>query len=88
MSKEDDTKADRKISAAAVGDEKAYEDTEFGRRRVSKWPKAFTVLLRLIVTSFLFIYRRLRGGASEAQSYAPTTRSRARLFSLIEISIR
>jgi hypothetical protein len=55
-----DSKAERKV-AAARGDEKSnYEVTEFGRRRVSKLPKPLAVLIWLIGSPFVFIYRHLR----------------------------
>jgi hypothetical protein len=65
VTKSDDTKADRKVSAAAVDDEGAYEDTAFGRRRVSRWPKALRALVWLVGVPFVFVYRRLRGSRGE-----------------------
>ena len=65
MTKEDDTKADRKVSAATVDDKGAYEDTAFGRRRVSKWRTPIATLIRLVGMPFVLIYRRLRGSGRE-----------------------
>jgi hypothetical protein len=60
VTKADDTKADRKASAAAVNDKGAYEDTAFGRRRIGKVPKALATLIWLAGITILFVYRRLR----------------------------
>ena len=62
-----DTKSARKVAAAAAANNKGpYEETAFGRRRVSKMPKALLTLGWLVAIPFLFIYRRMRrsrGGA-------------------------
>ena len=67
MNNPQDTKAERKVSATAAANHKgAYEETAFGRRRVSKVPKALVTLGWLVAIPFLFIYRRVRssrGGA-------------------------
>ena len=54
------TKAERKAATAAVENTGAYEDTAFGRRRISKAPKALMTLFLLVSIPVLFIYRRLR----------------------------
>ncbi len=60
MADADDNKADRKIAAAAVNDKGAYEDTAFGRRRVSKVPKWLAALIWIVGIPMVFVYRRVR----------------------------
>jgi hypothetical protein len=60
MSRENN-KADQKASAAAANDERVYEETPFGRRRISSMPEWLANLVRLVCTPTLFIYRRLCG---------------------------
>ena len=60
MTKPHDTKAGHKTSAAAANDKGAYEDTAFGKRRISKMPKALAMLVGVAAVPVLFIYRRLR----------------------------
>ena len=60
MTKSDETKAEHKASRAAVGDKVAYEETAFGRRRISKVPKALAMLVWLVGMPVVFIYRRIR----------------------------
>jgi len=60
MAEADDNKAEHKASAATVNDKKAYEETAFGRRRISKMPKALATFIRLTGIPILFIYRRIR----------------------------
>jgi hypothetical protein len=60
MTEEDDNKAEHKASAAMVNDRKAYEETAFGRRRISKMPKTLATLIRLAGIPILFIYRRVQ----------------------------
>jgi hypothetical protein len=60
VAKADDTKAEHKASAAEVNDKGAYEDTAFGRRRISRMPKGLVTLIWLVGFPILFIYRRLR----------------------------
>jgi len=62
VTKPEDTKAARKASAAAAGDDKGvFEETAFGRRRISKVPKPLSTLGSVIAFPFVFISRRLRG---------------------------
>jgi hypothetical protein len=59
------SKSNRKVSADAGRDRTAYEDTAFGRRRVSKLPKALAAVTRLVARPFRSLSRRLgrpRGG--------------------------
>jgi hypothetical protein len=59
-----DTKAARKASAAAAANNKGtYEETAFGRRRVSKVPRPLATLGWFVAVPFVFLYRRFRGGA-------------------------
>jgi hypothetical protein len=59
VERDDDTKAGRKVSAAsAAHDKTAFEETAFGRRRVSKVPKVLMTLGTLIALPVLFVYRR------------------------------
>ena len=60
MTEADDHKAEHKASAATVNDKKVYEETAFGRRRISKMPKAHAMLIRFAGIPILFIYRRIR----------------------------
>jgi len=60
MTEAEDNKAERKASAATVTDKKAYEETAFGRRRISKMPKTLATLIRLAGKPILFIYHRVR----------------------------
>jgi hypothetical protein len=60
MTEADDNKTERKASAATVNDKKAYEETAFGRRRISKMPKTVATLIQLAGIPILFIYRRVR----------------------------
>jgi len=60
MIEADDNKAEHKASAARVNDKEAYEETAFGRRRISKMPKTLATLIRLAGIPILFIYRRVR----------------------------
>jgi hypothetical protein len=60
MTEVDDNKAEHKASAATVDDKKIYEETAFGRRRISKMPKMLATLIRLAGIPILFIYRRVR----------------------------
>jgi hypothetical protein len=60
MTEAEDNKAERKASAATVNDKKAYEETAFGRRRISKMPKTLATLIRLAGIPILSIYRRVR----------------------------
>jgi hypothetical protein len=61
----DTTKDDRKRASAAArvrgntGKRGGYEETPFGRRRISKVPKPLATLLWLAGIPVLFIYRRL-----------------------------
>jgi hypothetical protein len=57
--KKDQTRAGRKSLAASV-DKGAYENTAFGRRRVSKVPKPFRRVFWLLGVPALFIARRVR----------------------------
>jgi hypothetical protein len=60
MTEVDDNKAEHKASAATVNDKEIYEETAFGRRRISKMPKMLATLIRLAEISILFLYRRVR----------------------------
>ena len=60
MSDNDDTKAQHKMSAAAANDKDAYDDTEFGRRPVSKCPKALQTLFHLIAIPTWSVFRPLK----------------------------
>lgn len=57
MTKADETKAQHKASAAATHDKGAYEDTAFGRRRVSRMPKWLAALIGFVRKPILSIYR-------------------------------
>lgn len=46
--------------AMIAADTSAYEQTRFGRRRISKLPEWLATLVWLVVTPAVFIYRRLR----------------------------
>ena len=61
MTDSSEEKAERKVSAAEANDTARFEDTEFGRRRISKMPKWLATLVWLVRTPIVFIYRRLRG---------------------------
>jgi hypothetical protein len=65
VTQEDNSKAEHKTAAAHVNDKGAYEDTAFGRRRISRLPKWLAELVRLAAIPILFLYRHLRhsGGA-------------------------
>lgn len=61
MNNPQDTKAARKASAAAAANNKGdYEETAFGRRRVSKLPKVLATFGWLVAIPFVLTYRRLR----------------------------
>jgi hypothetical protein len=60
MTEADDNKAKHKASAASVNDKEAYEETAFGRRRISKMPKTLATIIRLAGIPILVIYRRVR----------------------------
>jgi hypothetical protein len=64
VTKVDQTKAEHKASAAATDEKGMYEDTPFGRRRVSRTPKWLVALFGLVGKPILFIYRsrRSKGG--------------------------
>jgi hypothetical protein len=56
VTKADDTKAQHKASAAAMHDKGAYEDTAFGRRRISRMPKWLAVPIKCVGKLISFIY--------------------------------
>jgi len=63
MSSDDTSRADRKRAVTAGSDKGKlgdYEDTAFGRRRISKIPKFLIKLMSLITVPALFVYRRFR----------------------------
>ena len=60
MNKPEDDKAARKVSAATVDDQGAYEETAFGRRRVGKVPRWVGALVGLVGAPFVYLYRRIR----------------------------
>jgi hypothetical protein len=60
VTKPEDDKAARKVSAATVEDEGAYEETAFGRRRVGKVPRWLMALVGLVAVPFVYLYRRIR----------------------------
>jgi hypothetical protein len=63
MTRDDTTRAHRKRAATAGSDKgkrSDYEDTPFGRRRISKLPKVVVKLISLIGIPVLFVYRRFR----------------------------
>ena len=60
VTKSDHTKAEHKSSATGVSKKGSYEETAFGRRRISRRPKALVLAIWLIVTPIAFVYRRLR----------------------------
>lgn len=62
MAEADDNKAQQKVSAGSVNDKAIYEETAFGRRRVSKVPKWLAASIRFGAIPILFVYRRLRRG--------------------------
>lgn len=54
-------KAARKESAVAAANDKGpFEETAFGRRRVSQVPKVLSTLGRLVVIPLVFFYRGVR----------------------------
>lgn len=53
------TKSERKLATAAQADG-GYEQTAFGRRPVSRWPKVLVTIGGLLAVPFVLIYRRLR----------------------------
>ena len=57
MTKADETKAGHKAAAAATDEKGMYENTAFGRRRVSRMPKWLAALFGLVGKPILFIYR-------------------------------
>jgi hypothetical protein len=61
----DNSNAEHKTAAAHVNDKDAYEETAFGRRRISRLPKWLAELIRFAAIPILFLYRHLRrsGGA-------------------------
>ena len=56
-----DSKAKRKVAAAAGHRKSVYEDSKFGRRRVGTLPRSLVAVLGAIASPFRLIYRRLRG---------------------------
>jgi len=56
VTKADDIKVEHKASAAAMHDKGAYEDTAFGRRRISRIPKWLAVPIKLVGKPISFIY--------------------------------
>jgi hypothetical protein len=60
VNKSEDDKAARRVSAAKVEDEGAYEETAFGRRRIGKVPRWLIALLGLVAVPFVYLYRRIR----------------------------
>jgi hypothetical protein len=61
VSKLQDTKAARRVSAVAAGNDRGgFEETAFGRRRISRVPHALTTLGRLITIPFVLVYRRVK----------------------------
>jgi len=65
VTKPPDTKAARKKSAAAAANHKgAFEETAFGRRRISRIPKTIVALGGLLAIPFVLLYRRLRRSRS------------------------
>ena len=62
MSNQPDIKAARRASAAATANDKdTFEETPFGRRRVSKVPRSLVTLGWIVANPFVSLYRRLRG---------------------------
>ena len=59
---------------ASITADTAYEQTSFGRRRISKLPEWMATLVWLVVTPALFVYRRLR--RSSVQLTADSTSSK------------
>ena len=53
------TKSERKLATAAQADG-GYEQTAFGRRPVSRWPKVLVTSGGLLAVPFVLIYRLLR----------------------------
>jgi len=53
------TKSERKLAAAAQADG-GYEQTTFGRRPISRWPKVLVTVGGMLAVPFVLIYRRLR----------------------------
>jgi hypothetical protein len=51
-------KANRKTSASAADDRGTYERTDFGRRRRSRIPKFFAMVIALVATPFVFVGKR------------------------------
>jgi len=60
MNKPEDHKTARKVSATAVDAGGAYEETAFGRRRVSKVPRWLIELVGLVGVPFVYLYRGIR----------------------------
>ena len=53
-------KATRKVSAAAAEKSGAYEDTAFGRRRVSRFPRWMQAIITRLVAAAKYVFRRVR----------------------------
>jgi len=60
MTRADEAKARHKASAAATDEKGMYEDTAFGRRRVSRMPKWLAPLFGLVGKPMWSIYRSRR----------------------------
>ena len=53
------SKSEHKLAAAAQADG-GYEQTTFGRRPISRWPKVLVTVGGMLAVPFVLIYRRLR----------------------------
>jgi hypothetical protein len=60
MTRPQDEKSARKVSAGSADDAGAYEETAFGRRRVGWAPRWLIGLAGLLIVPLVYLYRRIR----------------------------